>query len=408
MKKIINIGRMFSFVALAALVFTACEKDDESNPTLHKNTTGFTVNTPANAQNNTYDLLSASRAGGGLTITVSQPDYDGVPYVVTYHTQAAIDPSFADFIELETPSNKAAIKLDAAELNQAVIDLYLNANPDDVFPNTAMPVYLRVRAELVNIANTVLDEVMSTNYITLPSVLATEAPKEITLPEKLFIVGATVGNGDDRGYWSYWKPMAGVYGTPGEFFTIVYASATGSSFKWGEAENDWRGYANIDNFDDQANANISEDGDGNFVIGNEGWYTIHVVTEAGANAVKYNFTIYPAAAYVIGAGAADDWTDSNADWAMEPGSDGIWVSPTFTGGGELRAYIKVPGYDWWKTEFTLYKGSELYFRDFDIPNNWAENAADKGNKPDPENYSVAVSAGTKLYVNFSDNTGEVK
>ena len=135
--------------------------------------------------------------------------------------------------------------------------------------------------------------------------------------------------------------------------------------------------------------------------------TLYVVAEVGANAVKYTFTFHPAAAYVIGNGTGD-WTDSNPDWEMKPGSDGKWVSPAFTAGGEMRAYIKVPGYDWWKTEFTLYKGKELYFRDFDIPANWAENAGDKGNKPDPENYSVAVSAGQKLYVNFSDNTGEVK
>ncbi len=407
-KMIFKAGRLFAVAALAALTLTACEKDDDSNPTLHKNTTGFTVNTPANAQNNTYDLLSASRAGGSLTITCSQPDYQGVPYVVNYFTQVAIDPSFADYYELESPSNKASIKLDAGELNDAVISLFLNAHPDDVFPNTPMPLYVRVKAQLVNVANTVLDEVMSSNYITLPSVLATEAPKTIELPTKLFIVGNTVGNGDSRGYWSYWKPMAGIYGTPGEFFTMVYAPADGGQFKWGEAEGDWRGYDAVTTFNDQANANLSAADDGNIVVGNPGWYVIHVVAEVGANAVKYTFNIHPAAAYVIGAGAGGDWTDSNADWKMEPDANGIWTSPAFTAGGEMRAYIKVPGYDWWKTEFTLYKGSELYFRDFDIPNNWAENAADKGNKADPENYSVTVSAGNKLYVNFNDNTGEVK
>lgn len=406
-KKIFNIGRLFSFALLAALTLTACEKDDESNPTFHKNTTGFTVNTPANAQNNTYDLLSAARSGGSLTITCSQPDYGGVPYVVNYHTQVALDQSFADFVELETPSTKAAIKLDAAELNQAVIDLYVKAHPDDVFPNTAMPLYLRVRAELVNIANTVLDEVMSTNVVTLPSVLATDAPKAIEVPTELYIVGSSIGNGDDKGYWSYWKKLATVYGAANEFFTIAYFPA-GGEFKWGEAEGDWRGYGRVTEFNDAANAGISGEGESNITVANEGWYTIHIVTEAGANAVKYTFNFYPAAAYVIGAAAGGDWTDGNADWAMTPGSDGIWTSPEFTGSGELRAYIKLPDIDWWRTEFTLYKGTDLYFRDFDIPSNWKENAGDKGGKADPENYSVQCGNGQKLYVNFSTNTGEVK
>ena len=76
-----------------------------------------------------------------------------------------------------------------------------------------------------------------------------------------------------------------------------------------------------------------------------------------------------------------------------------FVSPAFVGGGEVRAYIKVPGLDWWRTEFTLYKGS-LFFRDVDIPNNWNEN---KG-----ADYSVNAAAGQKLYVDFNNNTGEVK
>jgi len=155
-KNIFNIGRILSFVALAAVMLSACQKDDESNPTLQKNTTGFTVNAPANAQNNTYDLQSAE----GLTITCSQPDFNGVPYVVNYHTQVALDQSFSNFIELETPSTSAAIKIDAAELNQAIIDLFIAAHPDDAFPNTAMPIYLRVRAELVTIANTLPPEVL--------------------------------------------------------------------------------------------------------------------------------------------------------------------------------------------------------------------------------------------------------
>ena len=84
---------------------------------------------------------------------------------------------------------------------------------------------------------------------------------------------------------------------------------------------------------------------------------------------------------------------------MQPNSDNIWVSPEFAGSGELRAYISVPGEDWWRTEFTLF-GGELYFRVVDIPHNWAEDVG--------EEYSVSVSTGSKLYVDFNNNTGEVK
>jgi hypothetical protein len=65
----------------------------------------------------------------------------------------------------------------------------------------------------------------------------------------------------------------------------------------------------------------------------------------------------------------------------------------------MRAYVKVPGFDWWRTEFTLYKGN-VYWRTVDIPSNWAENVG--------TDYSVSVTAGQKLYVDFDNMTGEVK
>ena len=58
-----------------------------------------------------------------------------------------------------------------------------------------------------------------------------------------------------------------------------------------------------------------------------------------------------------------------------------------------------PGIDWWRTEFTLFKGN-LFWRTVDIPANWAENVG--------SSYSVTCSEGQKLYVNFDALTGEVK
>ena len=100
---------------------------------------------------------------------------------------------------------------------------------------------------------------------------------------------------------------------------------------------------------------------------------------------------------IIGAVAGGSWKEDN--FFATPTDQSVWESPTFTGGGELRAYVKIPGIDWWRTEFTLYKGN-VYWRTVDIPSNWAENVG-----PD---YSVSVSAGQKLYVDFDYMTGEVK
>lgn len=110
--------------------------------------------------------------------------------------------------------------------------------------------------------------------------------------------------------------------------------------------------------------------------------------------------VYPAAAYVIGNGTGT-WDDSAAEWALTAPADasGQWVSPAFTGSGELRAYIKYPGIEWWRTEYTLYQG-ELYWRTVNIISSWADNVGAE--------YSVNVSPGQKLYVDFDKNTGEVK
>ena len=72
MKKI-----FFKLMLLPAMVlpllFTSCSDDNDSNPTLDLShaADGFVLNTPAYAENNTYDLASANN----LTLTCSQPNY---------------------------------------------------------------------------------------------------------------------------------------------------------------------------------------------------------------------------------------------------------------------------------------------------------------------------------------------
>ncbi len=395
-KNIIKIGRAFSLLVLVALTLVACEKDDNSNPTFLATQPSFTLNVPANAENNVYDLASST----GVELTCTQPYYGGVPYVTKYFVQASLKENFTDSLQLATSYTTAKMSVDASELNTAVIDLFHQQEGDIDYPDEERPVYLRLLATVVNVANTPLDTAFS-NVIKLPHVLATFKAPELTYPTSCYVVGSSIGDGADKGYWSYWKPMAPVYGAEGEFYTMIYVP-DGGMFKWGEEKNDWRGYDAVAEFDDQANAGISKDeNDGNIVVANGGWYTLHVETALGSTAVAWTFHIYPAEAYTIGAAAgAADWTANDPNCKMTaPAGDGIWESPAFTGSGELRAYISVPGRDWWKTEFTLLKG-ELYFRVDNIISSWAENVG-------PE-YSVACSPGQKLYVNFNVNTGEVK
>lgn len=382
-------GRLFSFVALAVLSLTACEKDTDSNPTFAPNTTGFLLNVPANASNNTYDLASAE----GVTLTCQQPDFGGFPLVVDYYVQVSLEQDFTVYRELETFYKTAQMSVDALELNNAMIEMYTEINGDVAYPDESRALYVRLRAVVEGYD--AADDVYS-NVIILPNVLATYVPPTLELPTSIYVVGSSIGEA-----WNTWKPLAPVYGSEGEFYTIIYVP-DGGMFKWGEAEMDWRGYTNVTEFDDQANAGVSEaSSDNNIQIANGGWYTLHVETQLGTNDVKYIFHIYEARAFIIGAVAGGVWDDSADAWALTAPADatGVWESPAFAGGGEVRAYIKVGSNDWWKTEFTLFKG-ELFWRTMDIPNNWAENVGSE--------YSVQGSAGQKLYVDFNTNTGEVK
>jgi hypothetical protein len=111
-KKLLNIGRAFTFLALSAFALTACETDIDSNPTFQANTDGFQLNVPANATNNTYDLASAE----GLNLTCKQPNYGGFPLVVDYYVQVALESSFSSYRELETFYKTASMSVDAMEI----------------------------------------------------------------------------------------------------------------------------------------------------------------------------------------------------------------------------------------------------------------------------------------------------
>lgn len=384
----LKLGSVFTLIALMVFMLTSCEKDTDSNPTFEPNTTGFKLNVPANAGNNTYDLVSSS----GLNLTCSQPDFGGFPLVVDYYVQVSLHESFDSFKELETFFTTANMNADAVEINNAMLELYKEENGEEAeYPKEARPLYVRLRA---TVDGQSFEDIFS-NVICLPSVLATYIVPSVQLPKNAYICGSSIGDA-----WSTWKALAPVYGMAGEFYTIFYATDN-AEFKWGEWEQDWRGYDRVTDFDDQAGAGISGEGDGNIKIEKGGWYTLYITTEIIKNEIKWHFHLLPAKAYVIGAAAGGDWTDGNSAWQMTAPADATspWESPAFTGSGELRAYIKIEGVDWWCTEFTLLEGS-LYWRIENIPENWAASVGEK--------YSVACTPGQKLYVNFDRNTGEVK
>ncbi len=397
-KKLYNIIWLLALSVAACFAFTACDEDNDDNPTIDLSHVdeGFVLNVPANAANNTYDLVNAT----SLELTCSQPNYgtwkgEIIPYAVRYYVLVSLyDSSFSNesqYTELATSYTSADMFVDASELNTAVVDLWQAANPNEEYVSAVRPLYVRLRAVLDNTDN--LGQTYS-NTITLPNVLATYKAPDAEYPDAIYVCGNSI-----QASWSDWKECAPVYGVSGEYYTMIYSDAN-SGFKWGTYAQQWLGYSDVNTLVDNANAGLSEDGDGNIVIANAGWYTLHFIVTLSGSISTYELDIETAQAGVIGAAwDGGSWTEGNTMMTAPADASGEWESPAADGSGELRAYIKVGSYDWWRTEFTLYNG-ELYWRTVDIADNWESNVG--------ADYSVAVETGQKLYVDFNYNTGYVK
>ncbi len=379
------------------LLFTSCDEDRDSNPTLDLShlAEGFVLNTPALAENNTYDPYYAKN----LVLTCSQPNYGGVPYPVKYYAQVSINPAFVSdptvtHKELATyAENPSRLDFDAYEVNKAIVSLFRAANPDANLPDE-MPVYIRLRAVIGGALNQTLGETYS-NVITLPSVKATIPDAKFT--DNLFLIGSSI-----QTPWESWKPIPQVEGLDGNYYGIIYVPA-GGEFKFATEINDELGYNQIKEIVDEAGAGISAGDNQKIKVANAGWYTLHfkgTISKDKKN-INWTLTVYKTQVCLIGACIGQsDWGFAD-DTALTPPDDpnGEWVSPAFTASKELRVSVKVGDINWYSTEFTVHKG-DVFWRMKNMPNNWAETMG--------SDYSVTTTPGKKLYVNFDTNKAEVK
>ena len=395
--------KIFKFMLLPALVlpllFTSCDEDRDSNPTLDLShlAEGFVLNTPALAENNTYDPYYAKN----LVLTCSQPNYGGVPYPVKYYAQVSINPAFVSdptvtHKELATyAENPSSLDFDAYEVNKAIVSLFRAANPDANLPDE-MPVYIRLRAVIGGALNQTLGETYS-NVITLPSVKATYEAPDAKFTDNLFLIGSSI-----QTPWESWKPIPQVEGLDGNYYGIIYVPA-GGEFKFATEINDELGYNQIKEIVDEAGAGISAGDNQKIKVANAGWYTLHfkgTISKDKKN-INWTLTVYKTQVCLIGACIGQETWGFADDTALTPPDDpnGEWVSPAFTASKELRVSVKVGDINWYSTEFTVHKG-DVFWRMKNMPNNWAETMG--------SDYSVTTTPGKKLYVNFDTNKAEVK
>ena len=286
------------------------------------------------------------------------------------------------------------MQVNARELNDAVVELYQKAHPDAVTVPEKVTTYIKLRACIDGGMDKKLGETFS-NVITLPSVHATYVAPDAEFKPNLFVIGSSIQEA-----WTSWKEVPKLAGIDGQYFTVIYVPA-GGEFKWGTAEGDYKDYNALNSVTDKANAGAQANGDfNNIQFTNGGWYTLYfkgTITPDGKS-IDYDLTIYPAEVYIFGNSNGGIW-EFNDSWKLTAPADASadWVSPPFAAAGELRVSIKIPGIDWYRSEFTIYKGN-LFFGN--PTENWAKNFG--------SDYSVQCAPGKKLYVNFDKNTAEVK
>ena len=381
MKKLIYI----LLLAVVAVGFVSCEEDRDSNPIWNEDAAKtFVLNMPAVAVNNVLDLEGSDN----VVFTTSQPDY-GFPVSTVYTTWVSLDG--AEYVALPTTSTSAVISIPAKEINEALLGLLGDGDVSE-----PMPVKVKLTAALF--ADPEMGKAES-NVIELPKVKVYVPKVEVTLPTKMHIVG---GFAASEG-WSKFVALAPAYSQEGMFYGVVYL-AEGDEFKI-NPDAGWKG-------NDMGTGQITLDGDiaatcengdkgSNLKMGSaSGWYNVIVKAKIANGAVQYTMSMIEAKVYIIGAAFGGVWEKSDDALFTAPATaDGEWVSPAFTGSGELRMFIDC-GIDWWKTEFTLDGDNNIFYRTMDIPSNWAENVGAA--------YSKQVNPDGHVYLNFTAGTGRIE
>ena len=384
MKKILKSALL---LMMGTVLLASCESDRDSNPTV-QSPTQFVVNTPAFA-NVQLDLANSK----AIELTWSQPNY-GFPLIATYDVEVALTPDMAGAEKIETVSGDPKADVDAGILASTLTNMLLSQGTTEAdFPIEELAVYFRVKSYVQTTASdvventTILSNVVSLNKVRLVFSLA-----PVTPPEQLYLVGSFCG-------WDWGKSLKMVqcYDGANVFWHMVYIDDSGIKFNVEQAwDGNEVGFAGIHRITGDLEEDI-KNSDGNIASYNPGWYLMIVTANVEGRDILYDVQFNKPTVWLMGTVTAlANWSEEEEgmDFTVPTTADGDFVSPAFpnstSGDGGLRAYVKVPGFDWWKTEFMVFDGVIVY----------------RGMGGDQDR--VSGTAGQKLYLNFTNETGEIK
>lgn len=382
-----NIIKSALLVVMSLTLMTACSDDNDSNPSI-QTPTEFKLNTPA-LVNTPIDLANSSK----IMLTCSQPNY-GYTASVQYTVQVATDENMTDAVELSETSSSAKVAIDANLLASTLTNIYVQKGKTEADFPMDVKAYFRLKANIVTSNGNVVEgtEILS-NVVSLNNIHLLFSLPAVNLPKNVYVTGSFCD-------WDWAKSfdMVQVYGTEDTFWRLVYIDDSGiklnTATEWNGSE---VGYAGITVSGDCKDDII--DNGGNIASKNPGWYLVIVTTSVVNREIHYDVQFNKPTIWLIGpAAGSTDYAEEAEGWSftVPTTKDGDFVSPAFAGsvpGGDgdgVRMYVKVPGHDWWHSEFVVLSDKIEY-------------RATGGDQA-----RAAGSAGQKVYLNFAKGTGEIK
>lgn len=385
-----NIIKSALLVVMSLFLMTACSDDNDSNPTI-QSPTEFKLNTPA-LENTPIDLANSSK----IMLTCSQPNY-GYTASVQYTVQVATDENMTDAVELSETSTSAKVAINASSLASALTNIFVEKGKTEADFPMDVKAYFRLKANIVTSNGNVVEgtEILS-NVVSLNKIHLLFSLPPVNLPKNVYVVG----NFCDW-KWDNCFDMVQVYGTEDTFWHLVYIDDSGIKFNTAEVwNNNEVGYAGITVSGDCKDDII--DNGGNIASKNPGWYLVIVTTSVVNREIHYDVQFNKPTIWLIGpAAGSTDYAEEAEGWSftVPTTKDGEFVSPAFVGavsGGDnqddpgVRMYVKVPGHDWWHSEFTVLSDKIEY-------------RATGGDQK-----RAAGSVGQQVHLNIAKGTGEIK
>lgn len=382
-----NIIKSALLVVMSLFLMTACGDDNDSNPTI-QSPTEFKLNTPA-LQNTPIDLANSSK----IMLTCSQPNYSYTASV-QYTVQVATDENMTDAVELSETSTSAKVAINASSLASALTNIYVEKGKTEADFPMDVKAYFRLKANIVTSNGNVVEgtEILS-NVVSLNNIHLLFSLPPVNLPSHVY----AVGNFCDW-KWDNCFDMVQVYGTEDTFWHLVYIDDSGIKFntaaEWNNSE---VGYAGITVSGDCKDDII--DKDGNIASKNPGWYLVIVTTSVVNREIHYDVQFNKPTIWLIGpAAGSDDFAEEAEGWSftVPTTKDGEFVSPAFVGSVPagtdkgVRMYVKIPGHDWWHSEFVTLDGKIKY-------------RATGGDQD-----RATGNVGQQVHLNFAKGTGEIK